>query len=147
MSYANVLPCPLLPAIVNRESPQGRREQEGSGGQVIYCQTPCQHVAMATKSQSASAGTGVSFGFRLRVGNDAPLLQPVGSALCLRVYPHPSLTLLNCLFIKLCTTSLIWICQLFLAETLTDTTTHYLCNVGQILSPLLDSVFSSVNWG
>ena len=62
---------------------------------------------MATKSQSASAGTGVPCGFRLRVGNDAALLQSVGSALCLRVSPHPSLTRLNCLFIKLCTTSLI----------------------------------------
>lgn len=107
MNYDNVLPCPLLPAIVNRESLQGRREQEGSGGQVIYCQTPFQQVAMATKSQSGSAGTGVLFGFRLRVGNDAPLLQSVGSALCLQVSPHPSLTLLNCLFIKLCPTSLI----------------------------------------
>ena len=102
-----MLPCPLLPAIVNRESPQGRREQEGSGGQVIYRQTPFQQVAVATKSQSASAGTGVPFGFRLRVGNDAALLQSVGCALCLRVSPHPSLTRLNCLFIKLCTTSLI----------------------------------------
>lgn len=62
---------------------------------------------MATKSQFASGGTGVPFGFRLRVSNDAPLLQSMGSALCLRVSPHPSLTLLNCLFIKLCTTSLI----------------------------------------
>lgn len=62
---------------------------------------------MATTSQFMSAGTERSLWVQVRVGNGAPLLQSVGSALSLRVSLHPSHTLLNSLFVNLCTTYLI----------------------------------------
>lgn len=102
-SCANVLSCPLLPALANRQPRRGENRRE-VGVKLFIPRPPS---SRSPWQQFMSAGTERSLWVQVRVGNGAPLLQSVGSALSLRVSLYPSHTLLNSLFVKLCTTYLI----------------------------------------